>query len=514
MPKLRQSSGLPDFRYYTKEELASTTAPSGASLIGVEDAGGYFAGTDVEAILQELMAGILPGTYLRLDGTNVPTANYFWTTDLTTTGDLQATNVTGVDVWATDLNTDDWDDSTGLIDLLDWNGVNIVSSQTIIPGAALGLGTLANPWTTIYGTDIFATDLNTDDWNDSTGLIDLMTWDLANTEIDVHQDMNLGAHDLTTTGTGTFGQVNTDDIYSNDGLNHLFSWDSFNSEIDVGQDLNLGANDLITTGELTIAILNTDDWDDSTGLINLMTWDLANTEIDVHQDINMNTNDIIGCNALSVVEINNITSSLLINKTAAQDVELFSTTDINDAVVGTSFKIHRKNAGSVGDRLMEMYVDENGYGRIKGMRADFLILGADGNYVGGIFAAGNSKWEWLEVGNRNSGTFRFQGDGVDSIMTANSNNLIYGWERGADGDNSHTIEFMGINNSHADEHPYFECGGITDHSVNGDTRYVTFFTPKTSFPNMKSGINQAASGAVAGELWFDTSDVNTVKMGV
>lgn len=33
--------------------------------------------------------------YLRLDGTNVPTANYNWTTSLTTTGNLQGTNVTG-----------------------------------------------------------------------------------------------------------------------------------------------------------------------------------------------------------------------------------------------------------------------------------------------------------------------------------------------------------------------------------------------------------------------------------
>ena len=33
--------------------------------------------------------------YLELDGTNVPTANYTWTTDLTTTGDIIATNIIG-----------------------------------------------------------------------------------------------------------------------------------------------------------------------------------------------------------------------------------------------------------------------------------------------------------------------------------------------------------------------------------------------------------------------------------
>ncbi len=35
-----------------------------------------------------------------------------------------------------------------------------------------------------------------------------------------------------------------------------------------------------------------------------------------------------------------------------------------------------------------------------------------------------------------------------------------------------------------------------------------------SLPNMKSGINQGAAGAAAGELWFDTSAGNVVTMGV
>ena len=83
-----------DDRYYTKAELNSTIAPSGASLIGVADAGGYFAGTNVEAVLQEIMTVILPGAYLRLDGTNIPTANYNWITNLTTIGTLQGATLT------------------------------------------------------------------------------------------------------------------------------------------------------------------------------------------------------------------------------------------------------------------------------------------------------------------------------------------------------------------------------------------------------------------------------------
>lgn len=95
MPDVAGTNPDHDARYYTKNELNSTIAPSGASLIGVEDVGGFFAGADVEAVLQEIAGVILPGEYLRLDGTNIPTANYFWTTDLTTTGNLQGTNVTG-----------------------------------------------------------------------------------------------------------------------------------------------------------------------------------------------------------------------------------------------------------------------------------------------------------------------------------------------------------------------------------------------------------------------------------
>jgi len=76
MPKLRHSRGFPDFRYYTETELGSSIAPSGASLIGVEDTGGYFVGTDVESILQEIPGTILPGalpigTVLMYNGTGI-----------------------------------------------------------------------------------------------------------------------------------------------------------------------------------------------------------------------------------------------------------------------------------------------------------------------------------------------------------------------------------------------------------------------------------------------------------
>lgn len=43
---------------------------------------------------------------------------------------------------------------------------------------------------------------------------------------------------------------------------------------------------------------------------------------------------------------------------------------------------------------------------------------------------------------------------------------------------------------------------------------VLDITGGVHLPNIKSGINQGAAGAAAGELWFDTDDGNTVKMGV
>ena len=105
MPKLEHYTGDFDWRYYTEAELGSITLPSGASLIGVEDAGGYFVNSDVEAILQEVVITILPANYLRLDGTNIPIAPYVWTTNLTTTGIITAGSfITGTVTIATDAN--------------------------------------------------------------------------------------------------------------------------------------------------------------------------------------------------------------------------------------------------------------------------------------------------------------------------------------------------------------------------------------------------------------------------
>ncbi|MHA1852574.1 MAG: hypothetical protein ACTSUF_03595 [Candidatus Heimdallarchaeaceae archaeon] len=86
-----------DSRYYIQTQLNSTIQPSGASLIGVADAGGYFTSTNVEGVLQELAGTILPGNYLRLDGTNIPTADFNWTTNLTTTGIITAEQITSTD---------------------------------------------------------------------------------------------------------------------------------------------------------------------------------------------------------------------------------------------------------------------------------------------------------------------------------------------------------------------------------------------------------------------------------
>jgi len=43
-----------DGRYYTETEIGATASPSGASLVGIEDSGTYFTGTEVETALQEV----------------------------------------------------------------------------------------------------------------------------------------------------------------------------------------------------------------------------------------------------------------------------------------------------------------------------------------------------------------------------------------------------------------------------------------------------------------------------
>jgi hypothetical protein len=51
-----------DGRYYTETEIGSTSNGEGASLVGIEDAGTYFTGTDVEAALQEIGSDLAGAT--------------------------------------------------------------------------------------------------------------------------------------------------------------------------------------------------------------------------------------------------------------------------------------------------------------------------------------------------------------------------------------------------------------------------------------------------------------------
>ena len=60
-------------------------------------------------------------------------------------------------------------------------------------------------------------------------------------------------------------------------------------------------------------------------------------------------------------------------------------------------------------------------------------------------------------------------------------------------------------------------GGITgatnNYAIATGSGMISFGDPTVSIPNLKSGINQGAAGANAGELWHDTTD-DTIKMGV
>jgi len=164
MPDVGGTNSDHDARYYTQAQLNSIAAPSGASLIGVADAGGYFAGADVEAILQEIIAVVLPGDYLRLDGTNVPTANYVWVTNLTTTGTLQGGTITDGTISFTGGV------GTGLVSLTDgtasWAGSNLSGFGTIQANTSVTASTL-----TIAGGSI----------TDTTGTINIDNENLTTT---------------------------------------------------------------------------------------------------------------------------------------------------------------------------------------------------------------------------------------------------------------------------------------------------------------------------------------------
>ena len=204
MVTIRRFGGLPDFRYYTKEELASTVAPSGSSLIGVEDAGGYFVGTDVEAVLQELMTTILPGAYLRLDGTNIPTANYNWTTNLTTTGNLQGVTVTGTTSVVANtmtLATGSITDTTGAISFGDEDiittGIGNIGTLTVNSAFTFPVADgLVNQVLVTNGADVLT-------WIGGAGTGSIGFWNRTGT---VLSPVNAG-DDITTTGTITSGDI-------------------------------------------------------------------------------------------------------------------------------------------------------------------------------------------------------------------------------------------------------------------------------------------------------------------
>lgn len=240
------------------------------------------------------------------------------------------------------------------------------------------------------------------------------------------------------------------------------------------------------------------------------------TDINCNASVDWNDRKLYNTNGSSVVldygagselKIDNVetneilsTSSLLINKNASQNVELFSATDVADAVDGKHFKIHRK--ASEFDYFADIFLDNNGYVHLDGSRSNIYFLGSIGDYSGILKSGGSSKWSYLDIGNNNGGTFRCMGDGADSIFMASYNNLIFGWDRGnSTADINHTITFAGYNNTH-DEHLYFEVGGLKNHSVNGDTRYVDFSPPKVMMSNIPT-----SDPTNAGQLWVDSGTV-------
>lgn len=77
-------------------DLASTANGEGASLVGIEDAGGYFTATDVEGALQEIGADLeVPGVEVTTDGVGVTKGDliFFSANDTVSTLTNIATNV-------------------------------------------------------------------------------------------------------------------------------------------------------------------------------------------------------------------------------------------------------------------------------------------------------------------------------------------------------------------------------------------------------------------------------------
>lgn len=86
-------------------DLSSTANGEGASIIGVEDAGGFFAGTDVESALQELGADVaVPGIEVTVDGAGVSKGDliYFSANDTISSLNTLSTNVNAIGLAAED----------------------------------------------------------------------------------------------------------------------------------------------------------------------------------------------------------------------------------------------------------------------------------------------------------------------------------------------------------------------------------------------------------------------------
>jgi len=84
--------------YHSKTVLASTSNGEGASLIGVEDAGGYFSGTTVEAVLQEMGSAGSGTSHASLTGLDQDDhdAVYYSHTDLNSTGATSGASLIGL----------------------------------------------------------------------------------------------------------------------------------------------------------------------------------------------------------------------------------------------------------------------------------------------------------------------------------------------------------------------------------------------------------------------------------
>ncbi len=130
----------------------------------------FFSLNNVLNINESFLQLNISGNFLRVDGTNQPTANYNWITNLTTTGNISANTLSATGLSSTgvvfvgssgllsvDVLSFNWDDS---LDFLDLNELRMKDSNTIIMGDDLSLtifhdGTSANMINTITGTFIF-----------------------------------------------------------------------------------------------------------------------------------------------------------------------------------------------------------------------------------------------------------------------------------------------------------------------------------------------------------------------